>query len=330
MEQAKKDILSLARDFMESRILLTGVELNVFTFLAETPQGAEVLAKTVGADVRPLSMLLDAMSSMGLLVKKNGKYRTEPSLASSLSEGTPDSILPMLRHSAHLWKRWSHLTETVLGIQVPESAGENIPWSSDALKAFIGAMHVVAEPLAARIVEAIDIAGATWLLDVGGASGTYTIAFLTAAPTMRATLFDRPEVVEMARERLGSVGMLGRVALIAGNFYQDEFPPGHDIAFLSAIIHQNSPEENVELFRKVFRALNRGGKIIIRDHVMDSDRTHPKDGAVFAINMLVGTAGGGTYTLDEIGDWLKTAGFMNAHLIRQGEHMDQLVEAIKI
>jgi SAM-dependent methyltransferase len=329
MKHEAKDVLNLGRDFMESRILLSGVELNVFTYLAETPMRAEALAKKIGAAVRPLSMLLDALSAIGLLLKKNDAYRTEPTLASSLADGTPDSILPMLRHSAHLWKHWSHLTEIVKGAKIPESAGENIAWSPDALKAFIGAMHVVGGPMATRIVEAVGSVGAKRLLDVGGGSGTYTIAFLKAAPALQATLFDRPEVIEMARERLGEAGMLDRVALIAGNFYHDEFPPRHDLALLSAIIHQNSSEENVDLFRKVFRALNPGGRVIIRDHVMDANRTHPKDGAIFAINMLVGTEGGGTYTLDEITGWLEAAGFTKVRRIREGEHMDQLVEATK-
>ena len=329
MKHTKNDVLNLGRSFMESRILLTGVELNVFTHLTDAPMSAEALAKKIGAAVRPLGMLLDALSAIGLLVKEKGAYRTAPTLASALAEGTPDTILPMLQHSAHLWKRWSHLTEIVKGFQAPESAGESIPWSPDALKAFIGAMHVVAGPLAEQIVKSVDVKAARRLLDVGGASGTYTIAFLQAAPEMQATLFDRPEVIAMARERLDAAGLLDRVDLIAGNFYQDEFPPGHDLALLSAIIHQNSPEANVELFCKVFKALIAGGRILIRDHVMDSDRTHPRDGAVFAINMLVGTEGGGTFTLDEIKTWLESVGFKNVRLIREGEHMDQLVEATK-
>ncbi len=329
MRHEKKNVLELARDFMESRILLTGVELNVFTYLAEAPLDAPTLAKKIDADERALTMLLDALAAIGLLVKQNGSYRTEPSLQSSLSEGTPESVVPMLRHTALLWKRWSHLTDIVEGTDISESTKEAFSWTPESLKAFIGAMHVIGEPMAARVVKAVDLAGAKRLLDVGGASGTYTIAFLKAAPGLQATLFDRPEVIEMARERLDRAGLLGRVLLAAGNFYRDELPPGHDLALLSAIIHQNSPEENVALFRKVFRSLNTGGRMIIRDHIMDAGRTHPKDGAVFAVNMLVGTSGGGTYTFDELRTWLEMAGFTDVRLIREGEHMDQLVQAVK-
>jgi O-methyltransferase involved in polyketide biosynthesis len=146
---------------------------------------------------------------------------------------------------------------------------------------------------------------------------------------MRATLFDRPEVVEMARKRLGQEGILHRVTLVPGDFYHDELPHGHDLAFLSAIIHQNSPEQNLNLFSKVFRSLGPGGRIVIRDHVMAPDRTSPKEGAIFAVNMLLGTAGGSTYTYDEIKDGLTQAGFIGVRLLQAGQQMDALVEAFK-
>jgi predicted O-methyltransferase YrrM len=322
------EILKLARGFMESRILLTAIELNLFEY-TQSPLKVDEVADLTHANIRAINMLVDSLAAMGFLVKQDNTYKTNPSLSNFLSEKSPNSILPLLQHTTYLWKRWSHLTEIVRGIQIPESAGEAKAWSKEALKAFIGAMNVIGSELAREVVEYIDIAEAKSVLDVGGASGTYTIAFLQAAPEMKATLFDRPEVIDMAREHLDKAGLLERVILVPGNFYTDELPPENDIAFVSAIIHQNSPEENIELFRKIFRALNKGGRIIIRDFIMNSDRTRPKEGAIFAINMLVNTAGGGTFTLNEIDIWLKEAGFRQISLIRDGEKMDQLVQAIK-
>ena len=200
---------------------------------------------------------------------------------------------------------------------------------TNELGAFISAMDVIAARLAPRIVAAVNPGSSRALLDVGGASGTYTLAFLQAAPEMKATLFDRPEVIKIARQRLGEAGVLSRVTLVAGDFYRDEFPQGHDLAFVSAIIHQNSPEQNLNLFVKVFRSLVPGGRIVIRDHVMEPDRTNPKEGAVFAVNMLLSTSGGRTYTYDEIKAGLAQAGFVSIRLLQKGEHMDGLVEAFK-
>jgi predicted O-methyltransferase YrrM len=327
-ENRPEAILKLSRQFMESRILLSAAELNIFTLLDGTPSTAEDLAGRLHADLRGLTALLNALTSMGLLIKKDNTYKLAVDSAQFLSDKSPRSVLPMIHHAAHLWESWSDLTSKVKG---PGSTATTASSASDAdeLRAFIGAMHVVGMPMAQKIIMAIRHGTARNLIDVGGASGTYTIAFLQAAPKMKATLFDRPAVIQIARERLVEAELLDRVRLVTGDFYKDKLPGGHDLALLSAIIHQNSPRQNIELFRKVLRALVSGGRLIIRDHVMEPSRTEPKEGAIFAVNMLVNTKGGSTYTFDEIRDWLKEAGFTNVRLLKAGEHMDALVEAFK-
>jgi len=311
--------MGLSRAFMESRVLLTGAELDLFTLTAAAPLRAEEIAGRIGADLRALTIVLDALAAMGLLVKREGAYQAEPSAARLLAADSPDSILPIIQHNIDLWERWGRLTDKV-------AAREKPGWS---MQAFIGAMHAIARPLAARIVKLVDPAGAERLLDVGGGSGSYTLAFLEAAPRMRATIFDRPEVIEMARERVGAAGLLGRVALVAGDFNEDPLPAGHDLAFVSAIIHQNSPAENGALFRKVFAALDPGGRVVVRDHILSPDRTEPRSGALFAVNMLVGTEGGNSYTEAAIRDALAGAGFTGVRVIHPDERMDGLVEAFR-
>jgi len=323
-----EEVLRLANNFMESRILLSAAELNLFTVLNSGPLSAQEVAARINADLRALTVLLDALSAIGLLIKRGETYRCTNSIHSILSKDTPSSILPMVLHAAHLWKRWTNLTNVVQGTLVSKD-GDRPSRSADELRAFIEAMHVIAAPRAQEFVVAANPGSAKALLDVGGASGTYTMAFLRAVPEMKATLFDKPEVIEMARERLRDAGMLDRVTLVPGDFYQDELPSGNDLAFVSAIIHQNSPGQNLDLFNKVFRSLNRKGRILIRDHVMEPDRIHPKEGAIFAVNMLLGTPGGRTYTFEEIKTGLSRAGFTGIRLLKKGEHMDALVEAFK-
>lgn len=328
IDNKQETILKLARRFMESRILLTAAEMNIFTHLGETPTTARDLAERLHADLRGLTILLDALAAMGLLSKQEDSYLSATDAAPFLTDNSSQSVLPMILHAAHLWESWSGLTSKIKGpglTGLPESAAR----SAEELQAFIGAMHVVGVPLAQKIVAALRPRESRNLIDVGGASGTYTIAFLKDVPEMKATLFDRPAVIPIARERLIEAGMQDRVRLVAGNFYEDELPGGHDLALLSAIIHQNSPAENIGLFRKVCAALVPGGRIIIRDHVMEPDRARPKDGAIFAVNMLVNTEGGSTYTFAEIRNWLIQAGFANVRLVKTGKHMDALVEAFK-
>ena len=315
-------LLALARGFQESRVLLTGAELDLFTLLSKESLPAEEITVKLAADHRAVTVLLDALAAMGILRKADGRYRTSPD-AACLGADAPDSIHPMLLHAAALWARWTTLTRRVGGTPLPERDPE------ESLRAFIGAMHVVGAPQAARLVAAAGISAARRLLDVGGGPATYTMAFLEAEPALTATLFDLPPVIEIARERLAGAGLAGRVTLVSGDFDRDELPPGHDLAWLSAIIHQNSPAQNEALFGRVFRALVPGGRIVLRDHVMEPDRTRPRAGALFAVNMLVGTSGGGTYTLDEIAAGLARAGFERIRLLRSGERMDSLVEAFR-
>jgi hypothetical protein len=322
-EWTQEKILTLARSFMESRILLTGVQLNLFSLLAKAPLSAQGITERLGGNVRAVTILLDALTAMDLLKKHDGAYTCEPSTAEWLSEESPDTVLPMILHAGNLWTRWSNLTTLVAGSRVEEKASEQ--W----LRSFIGAMHAIGAPQADRIVAKINPGEARKLLDIGGASGTYTMAFLRIAPELQVTLFDRPEVVEMAKERLRKAGMLDRAMLVAGDFYVDALPTGHDLAFVSAIIHQNSPEQNEAFYRRVFHSLQPGGRLVIRDHILEPERTAPRPAAIFAVNMLTGTSGGNCYTFEEIRECLSRAGFERVRLLEPDARMDGLVEAYK-
>ena len=321
-------ILKMAQCFMESRILLSAAELNLFTLLQKTPLSLTEIITHIKGDAKALAALLDAVAALGLLQKKDDCYFCEPAVARHLAADSPMTVLPMVLHAASLWTRWTRLTDVAMGVPAPTTRNDLFR-TGDELQSFIGAMHSIGEPMARQITADVKPGEAKSLLDIGGASGTYTIAFLRTSPDMKATIFDIPDVIEMARARLGDEGFMERTTLVSGNFYRDELPGRHDLVLLSAIIHSNSPEQNLDLYRKIFRVLTPGGRLLIRDHVMDPDRIRPKDGAIFAINMLVGTLGGSTYTYKEIASDLDAAGFADISLIRKGEHMDAVVEAFK-
>jgi len=323
----KKDAMTLARGFMRSRIILTAAELDLFTILEDTPATAEDIADRFRLNPRALERVLDCLVTFDLLQKNGGNY-------SLTREGAPYSSkhaaseLPVLLHMNHLWNSWSDLTEVVRnGPGSERKPPQRI--DVDGRQAFIGAMHVGGRSLSEEIAGSLDLRAHRNLLDIGGGSGTYTIAFLNHNPQLQAILFDLKEVIPMARKRLSSEALLHRVKLIPGNFYSDDLPGGCDVALLSAIIHQNSRQQNLELFRKTCRSLEPGGMLLIRDHIMDEQRTYPAQGALFAVNMLVNTQGGDTYTLHEVSQDLKRAGFTDIKLLRSGERMDCIVGAIK-
>lgn len=321
-------LMETARAFQISRIILTGAELDIFTKLAHEPKTSMEISEELGLDQRATTIFVDALAALGLLEKQGSLYRTPPALSPHLSSESEASILQLILHMGTLWKRWGHLSR----ILVEGGPTETSSWeerSDEERKAFIGAMHVLARSLAPDIVSSINLEGVRRILDVGGASGTYTVAFLRAKEDLRATIFDLPKVIPLARERLEKEGLLERVELVSGDFEKDPLPFGYDLVFLSAIIHQNSRSQNRALFAKAWDALLSGGRIVIRDHVMDPTRTRPVAGAIFAINMLVSTKGGGTYTFEELEEDLLASGFKEVAWIRKGERMDCLVEARK-
>ena len=320
-------LLAEVREFLKSRVMLTAAALDIFTILDGKPATARQLAGRLRLQLRGATRLLDCLVTLGALEKRSESYALTAS-GELLSSHHPDTILPMVLHLNSLWDSWSGLTETVKRGKNPRLAVIR-EGDTKGLKAFIGAMHVVGRSLAAEIAASYEAGRFSRLLDIGGGSGTYTIAFLMRNPKMTAVLFDLKRVIPMARERLRAEGLLKRVKLTAGDFYRDELPPGCDLALLSAIIHQNSPAENLALFRKIRRALEPGGVILIRDHIMDESRTNPAAGALFALNMLVNTDGGDTYTFAEVRKGLERAGFADVRLVRTGERMDCLVAARK-
>lgn len=319
------DVLMMGRGFMASRLVLTAANLGLF---AELPATAREVASLRGWNAPALERLMDALAAIRLLEKRGDRYAVTGDLVEALGNDPEKTIAPMLEHMDHLWENWSRLSEIVRNGK-PTDAPMTVTRDPERQKSFIGAMHVVGQGMARRLVAELNPSWAGKLLDVGGASGTYTLAFLEHLPDLSATLFDLPPVIPLALERIRRKGMEHRVTLAPGDFYQDPLPPGHDLIWLSAIIHQNGPEENRALFRKCLAALVPGGRVWIRDHVMEDGRVNPAGGAMFDINMLVGTPRGATYTFGDISRELLASGFTDVRLIRSGEQMDAVVEGVK-
>jgi hypothetical protein len=320
-------LMSDMTGFMKSRVILTGAELDIFTRLDPSGESVSGLAKKTGFNRRSLERLLDALTALGFLEKREGIYLLTEKGA-LLSSRRVDSVLPMVRHMNRLWETWGDLSSMVRkGARGKRKHTDRM--DPDTLQAFIGAMDVIGRDLSTEITNSYDPGPCRNLLDVGGASGTYTIAFLREHPEFHATIFDLDSVIPMARSRMEKEGLTDRVDLAPGDFYKDDLPGGHDLVLLSAIIHQNDAGENIDLYRKAYKALIPGGRILIRDHVMEEDRTKPVPGTLFAINMLVNTRDGNTYTFSEIRKELTIAGFKDVRLIRTGVRMDCLVEAVK-
>ena len=322
------DVLSLARSYQTACVLSAAADLDIFSHLHAQPATASSLAHRLGSDGRAATILLDALVAIQLLAKHEGSYSVPEDIAELLTETSSRGVLPMVQHQANCLRRWAQLTRVVKSAG-PAECAPSIRGESADQAAFIGAMHNVSGQIADRLVAELGPPAFRRLLDVGGASGTWTIAFLRAVPGTTAIVFDLPPVIPMARQRIAEAGLGERVTFVAGDFYGDPLPAGADLVWLSAIAHQNSREQNRALFGRIHAALADGGAILIRDVVMDESHTRPVAGALFAVNMLVGTAGGGTFTFSEFREDLEAAGFTDVKLLRQDEAMNSLVRAEK-
>jgi len=320
------EILAMAGGFRGACVLGAAAELDLFGVLPEEGLSAEGVAGRLDCDLRATRTLLDALVALRLLEKREDKYSVPGELRPLVVEGTAQTILPMIRHMTNVLRAWSQLAWAAkAGIPAPRPA--SIRGFEGDREAFIGGMHSISGPVAADLVGRIAPPPFRHLLDVGGASGTWTIAFLEAVPGSRATIFDLPDAIQLARQRFAGTELAERVALVAGDFYRDELPAGADFAWVSAIAHQHSRQHNRELFAKVCRALEPRGWIALRDVVMEPCRTRPAEGALFAINMLANTDSGGTYTYEEFADDLQRAGFVGPELRVKSEDMNSVVVA---
>lgn len=322
------DLMETIRAFQPACVIVAAAELDVFTKLSGRPMTAAKLADALAADPRAVTILLDALVALGLLAKQQDTYAVSADVAELLSEDAPAGALPAVRHQGNCLRRWAQLAQIVRdgtpAERVPSIRGQ----AADG-EAFIGAMNCFTAAVAPSVVEKLASLKFERLLDVGGASGTWTIAFLRAAPETTAVLFDLPDVIPMARTRLDRAGLLDRVTLVAGDYNVDDLPAGADFAWLSAVAHQNSREQNRALYARIHAALSSGGTLVIRDIVMGPSRTTPPLGALFAVNMLVATEGGNSYTLDEFREDLTAAGFTDIELLCEDEWMNALIRARK-
>jgi SAM-dependent methyltransferase len=297
----------MVQAFRKSRVILTGYELDVFSLIDQGHSTSEDIAKVLKTDPRATDRLLNAIVAAGLLNKKGINFSNTDFASRFLVKGN-SAYMAGLAHTVNMWKTWSDLTECVrkgstVKMDAPIETREN-RW----LESFIAAMHARSSQ-AKEVAEVLDLSETTNILDVGGGSGIFLYEFIRKNNRIKGVIFDLPPVIPITKEYISREGFEAVVSTREGNYLTDSFGSGYDMIFLSAVVHINSPEENRILVQKCADAVIPGGKLVILDHIMSEDRTEPAVGAFFALNMLVGTEKGDTYTEREIRSWMEIAGF---------------------
>jgi SAM-dependent methyltransferase len=297
------DFTQLVNAWREGRIVLTAVELDLFSAIGDGATAAEV-ARRLAVDPRGTGCLLHALAALGLLEKRGESFHNGPVAARFLCAGSPDERRGALLHGAALWHRWSALTECVRTGRPAERG----PRDAADTGSFIAAMHANSTQRAPALIAALDLSGVRRVLDVGGGSGGYAIALARALPGIRVEVLDLADVVPLTQRYVREAGVADRVTTRVGDLNADDFGTGHDLVLISAICHMNGPAANADLIRRAARALVPGGRVVVLDHILEPDRTAPVAGAIFAVNMLVNTPAGGNYTEAEYFAWFRDAG----------------------
>jgi len=301
-----EEIRALANSFQQSRILLTAVELDIFTILDKHMLPSKEVAAKINTNERATDRLMNALTALGFLRKVRGKFYNCENASQYLVKGKPE-FMGGLYHSLGLWDTWSSLTESVkAGTSVAERkpSPQGINWP----EAFIAAMHYRGVKEAKIIFLMLALSKVKRMLDIGGGSAAFSMEFVKQNPNMNAVVFDLPHIIPITKKYVDDEKLNDRIEFLEGDYLADNFGSGYDLIFLSAIVHINNFEENKMLIKKCYDALNANGQIVIKDWIMKEDRIEPAGGAFFALNMLVGTESGDTYTEAEMKDWLMSAG----------------------
>jgi precorrin-6B methylase 2 len=307
LEAFREKVIETGYIYIYSKALLTAVKLDLFNLIGKEARSPIELAKATGCSEHGVELLLKALVGMGFLKKKTNLYSNTSYGREVFLKEKQLYLGDILSFHNLMWEGWNHLEESVrTGRPIREP--DMFQKEREETRAFILAMHNTAMGHAESLAKMVSLKGAKRLIDIGGGSGAYSIFFCKTNPGLKATILDLPATLEVTKEIVSLFGMTHRIELLRGD-YNENLPTGYDVAFLSHIIHSVGEEGNRALMRRVYGALNPGGKIIIQDFILNKDTATPAFASTFALNMLLFTEKGRTYSFEEIKGWLRAAGF---------------------
>jgi len=314
--QRRRQLRKMAQGFRQAQVLLTCVELGVFeTLTGRTATAAEV-AVAVEADPRGVELLLNAAVALGLLDKQNDRFANAALTETWLAPAGGDGLVRSLRLQRAFYRRWGRLADAVRSGQRPEEDRRD-EQADDWVRNFVYGLYDMARPVATFVAEALDLPKDRPLrvIDVGGCHAAYSLALARRHPLLIATVFELPAVAPFAHEIIDQAGLADRVTVQAGDFQQEGLGHGYDVALVFGVLNGEPPEGRPALIRKVYDCLSPGGRIVLRDFVLDPDRAGPPEAAIFALQMLLATEAGGLDTRDDWARWLAEAGFAPPRIV---------------
>ena len=298
--------MKVAAGFMAAKHLFAASELGLFEALANAPAPLDALAGRTGLTPRAARISADAMVALGLLERHGDTYHNSPTADRFLAGRPQPDLRPLLR----FWDRVSYPAWQDLAGSLGRGPRQEIFDLDDELQeiASAGIEAVLAGP-AAALAHTYDFAAHRKLLDVGGGTGSWSIAAATAHPGLTATVVELPVVAAVAKTRVAEAGLDGRVDIVTGDAMQGELPTGHDVVLVANLAHYWSPEQNRQLLRRIRAAATPGARLLLADFWTDPTHTRPTHAALMAGEFAVHLANGDVYSVDEVRDWLHDTGW---------------------
>lgn len=311
-------ILRFAWGYAPTLILETAVSYKLFDLLEASPRTARELAARTAVSLRGLTAILNALVGLEFLVRKGEQYALTPESETFLVSTKPSYHGTFFTHATrHLIPRWLRLTEAVRTgqpVMAVNQQAEGPAFFAEFVEALFPLNYGAAQALGRHLGIPKATAPVT-VLDIGAGSGVWGIALAQQSPFVIVHAVDWPAVLEVTCKVARQHGVSGRLKTAAGDLLEADFGADHHLAVVGHILHSEGRERSRQLLRKTFAALAPGGTIAISEFMPSDDRSGPPNALIFAVNMLVHTEAGDTFTFGEMAGWLREVGFEHPRLL---------------
>lgn len=320
-------LMEMSFSFAPSRVLSAALQLAVFSHIAAGKKSVAEIAQAAEASERGMRMLLDALVPLQLLTREGDAFELTPMAAEYLVRDGENYIGAMMETDM-TWQAWGQLADVVRTGKPPRLV-ETQEVAEQFFAVLVRSLHVINREPSRLAAEALG-AGTTHkgmrVVDVACGSGIWSIAIAEADAEARITAQDFPGIFNVTKEYLKRHGVADRYDFLPGDLKQVDFGENRfDLVILGNIVHSEGEASSRDLFKRLHRALRPGGRISVIDMIPNDERTGPPFPLFFALNMLINTEVGGTYTLSEYTDWLKDAGFARVETADIGSHSPLII-----
>lgn len=292
-------VLDLLEAFRRSKTMFAAVELGVFDALEHGGKTVEALATELQLHVRSTQTLLEGCAALGLLKQQDGRFENTPQAAVYLCSSSPRRMTGYIKYSNHaIWKMWAHLEDAIregshrwnqtFGFEAPIFS--HFFRTPESMHEFLMGMHGFGMITSPEIVRAFDLGRFQHLCDLGGATGHLAIAACERYPNMRATVFDLPHALDLAKAIVSKSSVADRVSVVGGDFFKDPLSQA-DLYALGRILHDWDEPKIDRLLQRIFEALPSGGGLLIGEKIINEERNGPRWAMMQSLNMLICTEG---------------------------------------